>query len=179
MRVIMNMASTIYCLAHGEMLAAGHAGGDPARSARHRRLSRSALMTSPNRRRPRSPSPSPSTRSRRGRRGSRASGPVSSSMRLHGHDPVLEIDDLRAGYGAMEILHGFALRVARGQSLCLIGPNGAGKSTVLHSIFGFTKHLCRLDRDRRPRRDAHAMPNEKLRERHRLHPAGQLASFPT
>jgi branched-chain amino acid transport system ATP-binding protein len=38
----------------------------------------------------------------------------------------------------MEILHGFNLRVGRGQSLCLIGPNGAGKSTVLHSIFGFT-----------------------------------------
>jgi branched-chain amino acid transport system ATP-binding protein len=50
----------------------------------------------------------------------------------------LSIDKLRAGYGKMEILHDFTLKVARGQSLCLIGPNGAGKSTVLHSIFGFT-----------------------------------------
>jgi branched-chain amino acid transport system ATP-binding protein len=57
---------------------------------------------------------------------------------LAGPDPVLQIDDLRAGYGQMEILHGFNLRVGRGQALCLIGPNGAGKSTVLHSIFGFT-----------------------------------------
>jgi branched-chain amino acid transport system ATP-binding protein len=57
---------------------------------------------------------------------------------LAGHRPDLRIDDLHAGYGQMEILHGFNLRVARGQSLCLIGPNGAGKSTVLHSIFGFT-----------------------------------------
>jgi len=57
---------------------------------------------------------------------------------IAGRDPVLRIDDLHAGYGAMEILHGFNLRVGRGQSLCLIGPNGAGKSTVLHSIFGFT-----------------------------------------
>jgi branched-chain amino acid transport system ATP-binding protein len=57
---------------------------------------------------------------------------------LAGHKPHLRIDDLHAGYGQMEILHGFSLRVARGQSLCLIGPNGAGKSTVLHSIFGFT-----------------------------------------
>ena len=50
----------------------------------------------------------------------------------------LSINNLRAGYGKMEILHDFSLRVGRGQSLCLIGPNGAGKSTVLHSIFGFT-----------------------------------------
>jgi branched-chain amino acid transport system ATP-binding protein len=53
-------------------------------------------------------------------------------------ETYLTINDLRAGYGKMEILHNFSLRVGRGQSLCLIGPNGAGKSTVLHSIFGFT-----------------------------------------
>lgn len=53
-------------------------------------------------------------------------------------EPFLSIQNLKAGYGQMEILHDFNLSVARGQSLCLIGPNGAGKSTVLHSIFGFT-----------------------------------------
>jgi branched-chain amino acid transport system ATP-binding protein len=53
-------------------------------------------------------------------------------------DTFLTINNLRAGYGKMEILHDFNLRIGRGQSLCLIGPNGAGKSTVLHSIFGFT-----------------------------------------
>ena len=53
-------------------------------------------------------------------------------------EPYLTISNLRAGYGKMEILHDFDLRIGRGQSLCLIGPNGAGKSTVLHSIFGFT-----------------------------------------
>ncbi len=52
-------------------------------------------------------------------------------------DSFLIIDDMRSGYGQMEILHDFSLRVGKGQSLCLIGPNGAGKSTVLHSIFGF------------------------------------------
>jgi branched-chain amino acid transport system ATP-binding protein len=56
-----------------------------------------------------------------------------------GADPLVAIDGLVAGYGKMEILHGFDLRVGRGQSLCLIGPNGAGKSTVLHSIHGFTR----------------------------------------
>jgi branched-chain amino acid transport system ATP-binding protein len=57
---------------------------------------------------------------------------------LAGNKPHLRIDGLNAGYGQMEVLHEFNLRVASGQSLCLIGPNGAGKSTVLHSIFGFT-----------------------------------------
>src|SRR5436190_19521360 len=57
---------------------------------------------------------------------------------LAGGEPLLSIDGLVAGYGAMQVLHGVSLRVARGQSLCLIGPNGAGKSTVLHSIFGLT-----------------------------------------
>ena len=52
--------------------------------------------------------------------------------------PFVDIANLRAGYGKMEILHDLNLKVSKGQSLCLIGPNGAGKSTVLHSIFGFT-----------------------------------------
>jgi branched-chain amino acid transport system ATP-binding protein len=64
--------------------------------------------------------------------------PIEQLDALAGDHPVLRIDDLRAGYGQMEILHGFNLRVGPSQSLCLIGPNGAGKSTVLHSIFGFT-----------------------------------------
>ncbi len=57
---------------------------------------------------------------------------------LAGGDDFLCIENLTAGYGRMEILHGFDLQVGRGQSLCLIGPNGAGKSTVLHSIYGLT-----------------------------------------
>jgi len=57
---------------------------------------------------------------------------------LCGGTPFVDISDLRAGYGKMQILHDLNLKVAQGQSLCLIGPNGAGKSTVLHSIFGFT-----------------------------------------
>ena len=54
------------------------------------------------------------------------------------NDAFLSIEGLLAGYGKMEIIHNFDLRIASGQSLCLIGPNGAGKSTILHSIYGFT-----------------------------------------
>ena len=57
---------------------------------------------------------------------------------LAGGDPYLTIENMVAGYGAMDILHHLDFAVGKGQSLCLIGPNGAGKSTVLHSIYGFT-----------------------------------------
>jgi branched-chain amino acid transport system ATP-binding protein len=64
--------------------------------------------------------------------------PLEKVAALAKNAPYVVIDNLRAGYGKMEILHNFNLQVARKQSLCLIGPNGAGKSTILHSIFGFT-----------------------------------------
>jgi branched-chain amino acid transport system ATP-binding protein len=57
-------------------------------------------------------------------------------------EPLLTIESLKAGYGKMEILHGFDLLVGAEQSLCIIGPNGAGKSTVLHSIYGFTNIMA-------------------------------------
>ena len=58
---------------------------------------------------------------------------------LAGNEPYVSIKNLVAGYGQMEILHDFDLRVGKAQSLCLIGPNGAGKSTILHAIFGFNR----------------------------------------
>jgi branched-chain amino acid transport system ATP-binding protein len=58
---------------------------------------------------------------------------------LAGNKPHVSISNLVAGYGQMEILHQFNLRVGKAQSLCLIGPNGAGKSTILHAIFGFNR----------------------------------------
>ena len=82
-------------------------------------------------------------------------------------EPYVEIKDLRAGYGKMEILHDFNLQVGRGQSLCLIGPNGAGKSTILHSIFGFTRIFSGqiLVGESEPRRDVTALSsNQKLKE---------------
>jgi branched-chain amino acid transport system ATP-binding protein len=63
--------------------------------------------------------------------------PIAALDALVKGESFLTIDHLRSGYGPMEILHDFSLRVGKSQSVCLIGPNGAGKSTVLHSIFGF------------------------------------------
>lgn len=65
--------------------------------------------------------------------------PVAELDRLAGSAPLLAIDHLHAGYGRMQVLRDFSLRVARGGSLCLVGPNGAGKSTVLNAIYGFAR----------------------------------------
>ena len=48
-------------------------------------------------------------------------------------ESYVAINDLNAGYGKMEILHDFNLRVGQKQSLCLIGPNGRGE--VNYSAF--------------------------------------------
>ena len=49
---------------------------------------------------------------------------------------LLEVTDLRAGYGAGEVLHGIALTVAQGGVTALLGANGAGKTTTLRAICG-------------------------------------------
>ena len=52
---------------------------------------------------------------------------------------MLEITNLKAGYGPIQALHGFNLKVARGEIVTLLGSNGAGKSTTLRSISGLLK----------------------------------------
>jgi branched-chain amino acid transport system ATP-binding protein len=48
---------------------------------------------------------------------------------------LLEINDIRAGYGEIEIIHGLSLYVNEGEIVSIVGPNGSGKSTLLKSIF--------------------------------------------
>lgn len=50
----------------------------------------------------------------------------------------LTIQDLRAGYGNLDILNGVDLDVLSGQFVALMGPNGAGKSTLLKTLYGMT-----------------------------------------
>jgi branched-chain amino acid transport system ATP-binding protein len=50
--------------------------------------------------------------------------------------PILEIVDLHAAYGRIEVLRGVDLSVPRGAVVALLGPNGAGKSTLLKVISG-------------------------------------------
>lgn len=50
--------------------------------------------------------------------------------------PLLDIQNLRAGYGKAEVLHGLNLQANKGQVITVIGPNGAGKSTLLNGLMG-------------------------------------------
>ena len=50
--------------------------------------------------------------------------------------PILEVVDVHAAYGRIEVLRGVNLRVPKGAVVALLGPNGAGKSTLLKVISG-------------------------------------------
>jgi branched-chain amino acid transport system ATP-binding protein len=52
------------------------------------------------------------------------------------HAPALELIDVRAGYGRIEVLHGVSLVIPPGKVFALLGPNGAGKSTTLKVVSG-------------------------------------------
>lgn len=49
---------------------------------------------------------------------------------------MLEVDNLETGYGETQIVHGLALRAAKGRILAVLGRNGAGKTTTLKAIVG-------------------------------------------
>jgi multiple sugar transport system ATP-binding protein len=46
------------------------------------------------------------------------------------------INNVRKGYGAVEVIHGLDLSIADGQFVVLLGPSGCGKSTLLRMIAG-------------------------------------------
>jgi branched-chain amino acid transport system ATP-binding protein len=52
---------------------------------------------------------------------------------------LLELQDVRAGYGLIEVLKGISVRVDEGEIVTMIGANGAGKTTTLMCVSGVTK----------------------------------------
>lgn len=53
-----------------------------------------------------------------------------------GRPPILELRDIRAGYGPIEVVHGVSLVVPAGSVVALLGPNGGGKTTMLSVCAG-------------------------------------------
>ena len=49
---------------------------------------------------------------------------------------MLTINNLFAGYGKVQVLHGISIEVPKGKVVTLIGSNGAGKTTTMRAISG-------------------------------------------
>ncbi len=58
---------------------------------------------------------------------------------------ILDIEDLHAGYGRAEVLHGINLHAKAGSVVTVIGPNGAGKSTLLNALMGVLPSRGKID----------------------------------
>lgn len=49
---------------------------------------------------------------------------------------ILELQNVRCGYGKKVVVDGFSAKVSSGDIFCLLGPNGVGKTTLFKTILG-------------------------------------------
>lgn len=54
---------------------------------------------------------------------------------------LLEVKNLRAGYGYVEVVHNVSFDVEEGQIIAILGSNGAGKTSTLRAITGAIKPM--------------------------------------
>ena len=54
-------------------------------------------------------------------------------------NPLLELRNIRAGYGTIDVLHGVSFAIGAGQMYALLGPNGAGKTTTIRLLLGMLR----------------------------------------
>ena len=73
---------------------------------------------------------------------------------------LLEIENIRAGYGPIEVLKGISIEVGEGEIVTMIGANGAGKTTTLLSISGINR--IRSGRIRFQGREIHTLPAHEI-----------------
>ena len=62
---------------------------------------------------------------------------------------LLEVSELRAGYGAVRVLQGIDFSVDEGEVVVILGANGAGKTTTLRAISGMIEAAGRVVFDKR------------------------------
>ena len=51
----------------------------------------------------------------------------------------LRIENLAAGYGSVQVLHGVSLELKDGETVALLGANGNGKSTLMKCVMGLVR----------------------------------------
>ncbi len=70
-----------------------------------------------------------------------AGGPRASRAPRPGEagDTLLDVRDVAAAYGRMEVVHGISLQVQRGEIVVVIGANGSGKTTTLKTVAGLLR----------------------------------------
>lgn len=61
---------------------------------------------------------------------------VINPMLLNSSSPILELDSVSAGYGAVPVIHDVDLRIIAGEVVALLGANGAGKTTTILTMAG-------------------------------------------
>ncbi len=66
-------------------------------------------------------------------------GPIGKENDESVETPILDLVDVHANYGSIEVLHGVNISVKRGEVVALLGPNGAGKSTTLKIASGLMR----------------------------------------
>jgi branched-chain amino acid transport system ATP-binding protein len=78
---------------------------------------------------------------------------------------LLEVENLKSGYGEVQVLWGISLAILPGKLTTIVGANGAGKSTTLRSIVGSMRPWggrVLLDGKDVTRLSAHAKANRGL-----------------
>lgn len=73
---------------------------------------------------------------------------------------ILDVKDITARYGPIEVLHGINMHVEEGEIVSLLGSNGAGKTTLLNCICGL--HDAKLGRVEFQGKDIYTIPAEKV-----------------
>ena len=78
---------------------------------------------------------------------------------------MLQLENVRAGYGRVEVLHGIDLALEPGRILGLLGRNGAGKTTTIRAIMGLVDGLrgsIRIDGTELVGSDPHRIPGHGI-----------------
>jgi branched-chain amino acid transport system ATP-binding protein len=90
---------------------------------------------------------------------------------------MLQVENLVAGYGKVQVLHGVSLQVAKGTLVTLIGSNGAGKTTMLRALSGMI--VPQSGRIMLGGKDIAGLPSHEITRRGLAHSPEGRRVFPT